>query len=51
MSVQTLNPLVAEFIKQKVYTFSSIRDHPIPKSLKCSHSATKARNPKPSGLE
>ena len=33
--------LVAEFIgPKKVYTFSSIRDHIIPKSLKCTHSAT-----------
>ena len=33
--------LVAEFISKKVHTFSSIRDPVIPKSLKCSGSATK----------
>ena len=33
--------LVVEFIKKKVHTFSSIRDHTTPKSLKCSNSATK----------
>ena len=33
--------LVAEFIShQKVYTFSSIGDYSIPKSVKCTHSAT-----------
>ena len=34
-----LSILVAEF--RKVYTFSSTRDHLIPKSLKCRNSATK----------
>ena len=34
--------LVAEFIRiKKWYTVSSIRDHIIPESLKCSNSATK----------
>ena len=34
--------LVEEFRSRKsVHTFSSIRDHVIPKSLKCTHSATK----------
>ena len=34
--------IVAEFIRIKqVYTFSSIRDHTIPKRLKCSNSVTK----------
>ena len=36
--------LVAEFISlQKVYTFSSIGEYGIPKSVKCAHSATKDR--------
>ena len=35
--------LVAEFIgPKKVYTFSSMRDHDIPRSVKCTQSATKA---------
>ena len=34
--------VVAEFISiKKVYTFSSIRDHIMPKNLQCSDSATK----------
>ena len=32
---------LAKIISIKVYTVSSIRDHIIPKSLKCSNSATK----------
>ena len=33
-------------MRTKVYTFSAIRDHNIPKSLKCSNSATKLTKPK-----
>ena len=39
--------LLAEFISpKKVYTFSSIGDYSIPKSVKCAQSAT-TLNPKP----
>ena len=44
MLLMTLSPLVVELISQKkAYTFSAIRDHTIPKSLKCSISAPTAR--------
>ena len=33
----------AEFIIKLVYTFRSLRDHLIPKSLKYTHSATKVK--------
>ena len=38
--------LIAEFIKHinKVYTFSCIRGHIIPTTLKCTHSATAFRS-------
>ena len=36
--------LAAEFISPpKVYTFSSLEDYSIPKSVKCAHSATELR--------
>ena len=38
---RALRNFVAEFISKKLYTFSSIRDHVIPKRLECSHSAPK----------
>ena len=46
-SLQTLGPtyirnfLTAEFISQKMYSFSFIRGHFIPRSLNCTHSVTK----------
>ena len=39
--ILTTYHLVAEFISKNVYTFGSIRDHTIPKSLKCSNSTNK----------
>ena len=37
--------IVAEFIgTKKVYTFSPIRDHIVPKSVKCTHSITKHKS-------